>query len=66
MYLQVKRDGLKTDGSFTMANSNLFFEENKYLRIFFLFYHEIVCCVYSLESHHRGDLSEYTPHTIIM
>ena len=42
-----------TDGSFSMANSNSFWgsykippiaQENKY---FFLFYHEIVCCVYS-------------------
>ena len=27
-------------------------QENKYLGIFFLFYHGIVCCVYSLESPH--------------
>ena len=26
----------------------------------FLFYHENVCCVYSLESPHRGDSNEYT------
>ena len=32
----------------------------------FLFYHEIVCCVYSLESPHRGDSNEYTQQTIIM
>ena len=63
------------DGSFTMADSNLFLSpyeifpiapQNKYLRIFFLFYHEIVCCVYSLESPHRGDSNEYTQYTIIM
>ena len=30
----------------------------------FLFYREIVCCVYSLESPHRGDSNEYTKHTI--
>ena len=28
---------------------------------FFLFYYEIVCCVYSL-----GDSNEYTQHTIIV
>ena len=32
----------------------------------FLFYHEIVCCVYSLESPHRGDSNEYTQYTIIV
>ena len=31
----------------------------------FLFNHEIVCCVYSLESPHRGDSNIYTQHTII-
>ena len=36
------------------------------LREIFLFYNEIVCCVYSLESPHRGDLNEYTQHTIIL
>ena len=64
-----------TDGSFTMADSNFFLSsyeilpiapENKYLRIFFLFYDEIVCCVYSLESSHRGNSNQYTQHTIIV
>ena len=32
----------------------------------FLFYHEILCCVYSLESPHRGDSNEYTHLTIIV
>ena len=41
-------------------------QENKYLGIFFLFYHGIVCCVYSLETPHRGDSNEYTQHTIIV
>ena len=41
-------------------------QENEYLGIFFLFYHVIVCCVYSLESPHRGDSNEYTQHTIIV
>ena len=31
----------------------------------FLFYHESVCCVHSLESPHRGDANEYTQRTII-
>ena len=31
---------------------------------FFLIYHEILCCVYSLELH-LGDSNEYTQHTII-
>ena len=66
-------DRSNTDGSFTMANSNSFFspyeilpiaQENKYLREIFLFYREIVCCVYSLESPHRGDSNENTQHTI--
>ena len=41
-------------------------QENNYLIIIFLFYREIVCCVYSLESPHRGDSNEYTQHTIIV
>ena len=32
----------------------------------FLFRYEIVCCVYSLESPHRGDSNEYNQHTIIV
>ena len=32
----------------------------------FLFYHEILCCVYLLELPHRGDSNEYTQHTIIV
>ena len=32
----------------------------------FLFYHGIVCCVYSLELPHQGDSNEYTQHTIIV
>ena len=41
-------------------------QENKYLMMFFLFYHGIVYCVYLLESPHRGDSNEYTQHTIIV
>ena len=71
LYIQSNIDGLNTDGSFTMANSNSFLnpyeflliaQENKYLRKFS--YCEIVCCVYSLESPHRGNSNEYTQHTI--
>ena len=63
------------DGSFTMVHSNLFFESlrnssessrKQILKGIFLFYHEIVCCVYSLESPHRRDSNEYTQHTIIV
>ena len=55
-----------------MTNSNSFLSpyetsaENNYLGIFFLFYREIVCCVYSLESPNRGDSNEYTQHTIFV
>ena len=61
------------DGSFTMANSNIFGSlrnsSDSSIQIFreiFIFYHEIVCCLYSLESPRRGDSNEYTQHTIIM
>ena len=32
---------------------------------FFIFFKIKVCCVYSLESPHRGDSNEYTQYTII-
>ena len=32
----------------------------------FLFYRDIVCCEYSLESPLRGDSNEYTQHIIIV
>ena len=73
--LQYNLNGSNTDGSFTVDDSNSFFspykilpiaQENKYLMIFFLFYHGNVCCVYSLESPRRGDSNEYTQHTIIV
>ena len=32
----------------------------------FLFYHEIVCCVHSLELPHWGNSNEYTQYTIIV
>ena len=31
----------------------------------FLFYHEIVCCMYSLEFPHRGDSNEYTQQPLL-
>ena len=78
--IQSNLSSSNTDDSFTMADSNSFSspyellllaKENKYLLIFFLweifwFYHEIVCCVYSLESPRRGDSNEYTQHTIFV
>ena len=72
-YIQSNLAGSNTDGSFTMANSNSFFESlrnsfdelrKKIFKEIFLFYREIVCCVYSLESPHRGDSNEYTQQTI--
>ena len=53
-HIQYNLNGSNTDGSFTVDDSNSFFspykilpiaQENKYLGIFFLFYHGIVCCV---------------------
>ena len=73
---QYNLNGSNLDGSFTVDDSNSFFQspykilqiaqENKYLGIFFWFYHGIVCCVYSLEWPHLGDSNEYTQHTIIL
>ena len=63
------------DGSFTLDDSNSFFfspykilaiAQKKIFREFFLFNYEIVCCVYSLESPHRGDSNEYIQRTIIV
>ena len=73
--VQSNLNSSNTDRSFTIANSNSFLspyvilpitQENKYLRIFFLISNENVCCVYSLESPHRGDSNEYTQHNIIV
>ena len=60
LQIQDNLNGSNTDGSFTVDDSNSFFspykilpiaQENKYLIIsFFIFYHGIVGCVYSLES----------------
>ena len=76
-YIQLNINNSNTVGSFTKADSNLFLSpceilsiapENKYLWIFFLicFYHEIVCCEYTLESPHRGYSNEYSQHTIMV
>ena len=74
-HVQYNLNGSNPDGSLTVADSNSFVspykilpiaQENKYLRIFFLFYHGIVCCVYSLESPHRCDSNECNQHTIIV
>ena len=73
--VQYNLNGSNPDGLFTPDDSNSFFspykilpiaQENKYLGIFFLFYHGIVCCVYSLELPHRGNSIEYTQHAIIV
>ena len=63
------------DASFTMANLNSFLssyeilpiaQEEKAFRKIFLFYQEIVCCLYLLELPHRGNSNEYTQHTIMV
>ena len=56
--IQLNLNSSNTDGSFTMANFKLVFQslrnssDSSRKQIFkeiFLFYHDIVCCVYSLE-----------------
>ena len=69
--LQSNLHSSNLDDSFPMANSNSFLSPYEFIPIaqereIFLFYHEIVCCVYSLESPHRGDSNEYTQHTIFI
>ena len=73
--IQYNFNGSNQDGLFTVDDSNSFFspykilpisQENKYLGIVFLIHHGIVCCVYSLESHNRGDSNECTQHKIIV
>ena len=73
LFIKSNLNSSNTDGSFTMAYSNSFLspyevlplaQENKYLGKFS--YHEIVCCVYSLESPHQGDSNAYTQHPIVM
>ena len=73
--IQSNLDISNSDGSFTMANLKSFFEalrsfsdssRKQIFREIFLFYLEIVCCMCSLESPHRGDSNEYTQHTIVV
>ena len=73
--IQYNLNGSITDGSFTVDDSNSFFspykilpiaQEIKYLMFYFLSNHGNVCCVYSLESHRRGDSNKYTQHNIIV
>ena len=67
-YIQSNLNRSNADGLFTMANSNVFLSPYEILSIaqgnnnlwkFSSFYHEIVCCVYSLELSHRCDSNEY-------
>ena len=62
--IQSNLNSSNTDDSCYMANSNSFFESLRHtpdnsrkhiLKGIFLLYYEIVRCVYSLESPHRGD-----------
>ena len=73
--IQYNLNGSNTDGSNTLDDSNSFFQSlqnssnssrKQIVNDVFLFYHEIVCCLYSLESPHRGDSNEYTQHIIIV
>ena len=70
-YIQYNLNGSNTDGSFTVDDLNFFFspykilpiaQENKYLMIYFLFYHGIVCCAYSLELPHQGILRVHSKY----
>ena len=73
--IQYNLNGSNLDGSFALDDSNSFFQSlqnpsnssrKQIFRDFFLFYHEIVCCMYSLEPPHQGYSNEYTQHTIIV
>ena len=73
--LQYNLNGSNTDGRVYRGWFELFFQSlqnssyssrKQIFRDFFLFYHGIVCCVYSLELPHRGDSNEYTQHTIFV
>ena len=69
--LQSNLNSSNLDDSFPMANSNSFLSPYEFIPIaqeseIFLFYHEFVCYVYSLESPHRGDSNEYTQYTIFV
>ena len=73
--LQYNLNGSNTDGSFTVDDSNSFVQplqnysnssRKQIFNDFFLYYHGIVCCGYSLKSPYRGNSNEYTQHTIIV
>ena len=49
---------------FESLENSSFSSRKQIFKDIFLFYREIVCCVYSLESPHRGDSNEYTQHAI--
>ena len=46
----------------SLQNSSSSSRKQIFKVFFFLFFHGIVCCVYSLESPDRGDSNEYTQH----
>ena len=50
----------------SLQNSSNRSRKQIFMDFFFLFYHGIVRCAYSLESPHRSDSNEYTQHTIIV
>ena len=58
MKIQSNRNSSNPDSAFTMAGSDS--SRKQIFREIFLLYHEIVCCVHSLESPHRGDSNECT------
>ena len=73
--IQYNLNGSNLDGSFTLDDSNSFFQSlqnpsnnsrKQIFRDFFLSYYGIVCCMYSLELPHRGNSNEYTQHTILV
>ena len=75
MILQSNLNDSNTDGSFTLDDSNSFLSPYEILLIaqgkqmfkeIFLFYQEIVHCLYSLELPHRGNSNKYTQYTIIV
>ena len=67
-YCFLELPGLKSEFELAMVNESLVFELLRSTAFWrnFRIYHENVCCVYALESPHRGDSNEYTQHTIIL
>ena len=72
--MQSNLNSSNTDNSCTMANSNISeslrnssaSSRKQIFREIFLFNHEIVCCVYSLELPNPGNSNEYIQHIIIV